>query len=70
MPLPEQVVADYQTIRLSLKGHPMEFLRAMFTKERVVPCEHIAYRNDRRHVRCAGVVLVRQRPAVPRASSS
>ena len=62
MPLPEQVVADYQTIRLSLKGHPMEFLRAMFTRERVVPCEHIAHRNDRRHVRCAGVVLVRQRP--------
>ncbi len=62
MPLPEQVVADYQTIRLSLKGHPMEFLRAMFTKERVVACEHIAHRNDRRHVRCAGVVLVRQRP--------
>src|SRR3981189_3443262 len=31
MPLPEQVVADYQTIRLSLKGHPMEFLRPMFT---------------------------------------
>jgi error-prone DNA polymerase len=62
MPLPEQVVADYQTIRLSLKGHPMEFLRAMFTKERVVACEDIAHRNDRRHVRCAGVVLVRQRP--------
>jgi len=62
MPLPEQVVADYQTIRLSLKGHPMEFLRAMFSKERVVPCEHIAHCNDRRQVRCAGVVLVRQRP--------
>jgi error-prone DNA polymerase len=62
MPLPEQVVADYQTIRLSLKGHPMEFLRAMFARERVVPCESIAHRNDRRHVRCAGVVLVRQRP--------
>ena len=62
MPLSEQVVADYQTIRLSLKGHPMEFLRAMFSRERVVPCEHIAHHNDRRHVRCAGVVLVRQRP--------
>ncbi|MBR1191676.1 error-prone DNA polymerase [Bradyrhizobium sp. AUGA SZCCT0160] len=62
MPLPEQVVADYQTIRLSLKGHPMEFLRAKFSKERIVPCEHIAHRNDRRHARCAGVVLVRQRP--------
>jgi error-prone DNA polymerase len=62
MPLPEQVVADYQTIRLSLKGHPMEFLRAMFSQERVVACESIAHRNDRNHVRCAGVVLVRQRP--------
>ncbi len=62
MPLPEQVVADYQTIRLSLKGHPMEFLRAMFAKERVVACSEINHRNDRRRVRCAGVVLVRQRP--------
>ncbi|MGH6643212.1 MAG: OB-fold nucleic acid binding domain-containing protein, partial [Bradyrhizobium sp.] len=62
MPLPEQVVADYQTIRLSLKGHPMEFLRAMFAKERVVACTEICHANDRRRVRCAGVVLVRQRP--------
>jgi error-prone DNA polymerase len=62
MPLPEQVVADYQTIRLSLKGHPMEFLRPMFAAERVVTCEAIAHANDKRRVRCAGVVLVRQRP--------
>lgn len=62
MPRPEQVVADYQTIRLSLKGHPMEFLREMFTKERVVACHEINRDNDRRRVRCAGVVLVRQRP--------
>jgi error-prone DNA polymerase len=62
MPLPEQVVADYQTIRLSLKGHPMEFLRPMFTKERVIACQDVCHRNDRRSVRCAGVVLVRQRP--------
>ncbi|MGX1108922.1 MULTISPECIES: error-prone DNA polymerase [Bradyrhizobium] len=62
MPRPEQVVADYQTIRLSLKGHPMEFLRDTFTKERVVACHTINQSNDRRRVRCAGVVLVRQRP--------
>jgi error-prone DNA polymerase len=62
MPLPEQVVADYQTIRLSLKGHPMEFLRAMFEKERVVACERVCHANDKKRVRCAGVVLVRQRP--------
>jgi error-prone DNA polymerase len=62
MPLPEQVVADYQTIRLSLKGHPMEFLRPMFTKERVIACKGVCHDRDRQYVRCAGVVLVRQRP--------
>jgi error-prone DNA polymerase len=62
MPMPEQVVADYQTIRLSLKGHPMEFLRAMFAGERVVSCAEVSHANDKRRVRCAGVVLVRQRP--------
>ena len=62
MPLPEQVVADYQTIRLSLKGHPMEFLREKFTRERVVACRDVNPRNDKRRMRCAGVVLVRQRP--------
>ena len=62
MPLPEQVVADYQTIRLSLKGHPMEFLRAMFAGENVVACKDVCHEKDRQRVRCAGVVLVRQRP--------
>jgi error-prone DNA polymerase len=62
MPLPEHVVADYQTIRLSLKGHPMEFLRPMFTKERVIACKDVCHDIDKRRVRCAGVVLVRQRP--------
>ncbi|WP_234681299.1 error-prone DNA polymerase [Bradyrhizobium monzae] len=62
MPRPEQVVADYQTIRLSLKGHPMEFLRETFSRERIVACKEISHENERRRVRCAGVVLVRQRP--------
>jgi error-prone DNA polymerase len=62
MPLPEQVVADYQTIRLSLKGHPMQFLRPMFAGEGVVACKEVCHEHDRRRVSCAGVVLVRQRP--------
>jgi error-prone DNA polymerase len=62
MPLPEQVVADYQTIRLSLKGHPMEFLRPMFAREGVIACEGVCHDPDKQYVRCAGVVLVRQRP--------
>jgi error-prone DNA polymerase len=62
MPLPEQVVADYQTIRLSLKGHPMEFLRPMLSSEGIIACEAVCHDRDRQYVRCAGVVLVRQRP--------
>jgi error-prone DNA polymerase len=62
MPRAEHVVADYQTIRLSLKGHPMEFLRARFARERVVACREVCHANDKRRLRCAGVVLVRQRP--------
>ena len=66
MPLPEQVVADYQTIRMSLKGHPMEFLRPMFERENVITCHSVSDANDKKHVRCAGVVLVRQRPGSAR----
>jgi error-prone DNA polymerase len=62
MPLSEHVVADYQTIRLSLKGHPMEFLRARFERERIIVCASVSDARDRQYVRCAGVVLVRQRP--------
>ena len=62
MPVSEHVVADYQTIRLSLKGHPMEFLRARFGREGVIACSSVSDARDKQHVRCAGVVLVRQRP--------
>ena len=62
MPLAEHVVADYQTIRLSLKGHPMQFLRSKFERERVIACASVSDARDRQYVRCAGVVLVRQRP--------
>jgi error-prone DNA polymerase len=62
MPLPEQVVADYQTVRLSLKGHPMQFLRPIFAREGAIACHEVSDARDRQRVRCAGVVLVRQRP--------
>jgi len=62
MPRAEQVVADYQTVRLSLKGHPMEFLRAMFATGKVATCAAVAASAHGVPVRCAGVVLVRQRP--------
>lgn len=62
MPLAEHVVADYQTARLSLKGHPMGLLRARFTRERVASCAQISATRDGTWASVAGVVLVRQRP--------
>ncbi|HXC54351.1 MAG TPA: error-prone DNA polymerase [Rhizomicrobium sp.] len=62
MPLSEHVLADYQTLRLSLKGYPMQFLRAMFDGEKVKSCAAVEATDDGRRVRCAGVVLVRQMP--------
>jgi error-prone DNA polymerase len=58
----EHVIADYRATRLSLKGHPMGFLRQGLDRERVAPCARLAGMADADPVSCAGVVLVRQRP--------
>ena len=62
MSLGEHVVADYRTTRLSLKGHPMAFLREGFSARRVRPCSELAQLGDGAAACVAGVVLVRQRP--------
>jgi len=62
MPLSEHVLADYQTTRLSLKGYPTQFLRRRFAEEGIVSCKGVGDLADGASVRCAGVVLVRQRP--------
>lgn len=62
MPLPQQIVADYQTVRLSLKGHPMGMLRPLFRRDGVLSCAELDGRPDGSWARTAGVVLVRQRP--------
>jgi error-prone DNA polymerase len=62
MPLSEHIVADYQTVRLSLKGHPMEILRPIFRSEGIATCADTSRRGDGALTRTAGVVLVRQRP--------
>ena len=67
MPLSEQVAADYQTVRLSLKAHPMAFLRPLFAAEGVHSAAAMAALKDGRRARVAGVVLVRQRPGEGKA---
>ncbi len=62
MPDGEEVVADYQTARLSLKGHPMQFLREQFAREKFVSAGELAACKDGLWRKTAGLVLVRQRP--------
>ncbi|HVG49403.1 MAG TPA: error-prone DNA polymerase, partial [Rubellimicrobium sp.] len=62
MPLPEEVVADYQTLRLSLKAHPMSFLRRSMSRQGFVTAASLADAPQRRRVTLAGLVLIRQRP--------
>ena len=58
----EEVVADYQVQRLSLRGHPMQFLRARFAANGVRDCASANAAPDGAKVQVAGLVLVRQRP--------
>ncbi|MDC0886755.1 error-prone DNA polymerase [Altererythrobacter sp.] len=62
MPLSEEVVADYQTTRLSLKAHPMAFLRPGLGERGFVRACDLRDRKFRSMVQVAGVVLIRQRP--------
>jgi error-prone DNA polymerase len=58
----EEVVHDYQAIRLSLKGHPVGFLRERLTAMGAVRADQVASIPDGRPMAFGGVVLVRQRP--------
>jgi len=62
MPLSEEVVADYQTQRLSLKAHPLAFLRASLGERGFIRASELRERKYRSPVQVAGVVLIRQRP--------
>jgi len=62
MPMVEQVFADYRTSGLSLKAHPISFFREHLNKMRVTSAGELDKTRDGRHLRVAGIVLLRQRP--------
>jgi error-prone DNA polymerase len=62
MSIGEHIAVDYQTARLSLKGHPMEWLRTIFRSEGIASCADLAAQRNGSRGCVAGVVLVRQRP--------
>lgn len=62
MTMPEQVVLDYASISLSLKAHPVSFIREKLQQLHIVPTSELPTLKDGDIVRVAGLVLVRQRP--------
>jgi len=62
MPLSEHVVSDYQTTRLSLKAHPLSFLRGHYAKRGFITAGELRSMRYGRRVSLAGLVLIRQRP--------
>jgi error-prone DNA polymerase len=62
MPLSEHVVSDYQTLRLSLKAHPMRFLREHYAARKFVTADRLKAIKDGKRLSLAGLVLIRQRP--------
>ena len=61
-----QILADYQATGLSLKGHPLKFLRPTLNQQDVTPADQLWERPADRRIRVAGLVLNRQHPGTAR----
>ena len=62
MPLGEQVVEDYASLGLTLKRHPLAFLRRELAGEGLVTAADLARLPVDSRLAIAGIVLIRQRP--------
>lgn len=56
------VVEDYRHVGLSLRDHPVSFLREDLRRRGIVSCQAAMDARDGRWLEAAGIVLVRQRP--------
>ena len=61
-----QVVEDYCSVGLSLRRHPVSFLRQDLAARQIVCCADLATIRDGKRVEVAGIILVRQRPGSAR----
>ena len=62
MTLSEHVVHDYATTSLSLKAHPVSFIREQLDRLHIRSASSLAKGKDGDQVKVAGLILVRQRP--------
>lgn len=57
-----EVVEDYQALGLSLRAHPLSFLRQDLASQGIRTCAEVVQAPERTLLKAAGLVLVRQRP--------
>jgi error-prone DNA polymerase len=62
----EEVIGDYETAGLSLRNHPLAFLRESLQQRGIVRAAELATLEPERQYRVAGLVLLRQRPSTAR----
>lgn len=62
MSIEQHVIEDYRTLSLSLKAHPVSFVREKLAAMNVLSTDQLMNCKDGMKVRVAGLVLVRQRP--------
>ena len=58
----EHVVQDYAATSLSLRAHPVSFIREKLSLLHIVPASHLETLHDGTPVKVAGLVLMRQKP--------
>ncbi|QRM34251.1 error-prone DNA polymerase [Microvirga sp. VF16] len=57
-----EVVDDYRSKGLTLRRHPVAFLRQELTERRIRSCEDLHHARDGQRITVAGGILVRQKP--------
>jgi error-prone DNA polymerase len=57
-----EVVEDYVHMGLSLRAHPVSFLREELRRRKIVSCDQAMRARDNKWLEAAGIVLVRQKP--------
>jgi error-prone DNA polymerase len=58
----QDIVADYQSLGLTLERHPMALVRTHLDSYRYVAAGHLKDLPGGRHIRVAGLVITKQRP--------
>ncbi|GGP24756.1 error-prone DNA polymerase [Silvimonas amylolytica] len=60
--LGQDISADYRSLRLSLRGHPLSLLRERLRREKLINAAELKRAPNGRNVKVCGIVVGRQRP--------